>query len=109
MSTTVTRSNSSTMTVQLPTASQSLLQPLMHSLKLSDPPKIDTEHVENVEDSNNVSGSNDPPKDTETDEEWFVGSIDQGTTSSRFLIFNSHGEPVASHQIEFENKYPRSG
>ncbi|OBT83247.1 hypothetical protein VE02_08149 [Pseudogymnoascus sp. 03VT05] len=109
MSTTVTRSNSSTMTVQLPTASQSLLQPLMHSLKLSDPPKIATEHVENVEDSNNVSGSNDPPRDTETDEEWFVGSIDQGTTSSRFLIFNSHGEPVASHQIEFENKYPRSG
>ncbi|OBT71534.1 hypothetical protein VF21_09853 [Pseudogymnoascus sp. 05NY08] len=109
MSTTVTRSNSSTMTVQLPTASQSLLQPLMHSLKLSDPPKIATEHVENVEDSNNVSGSNDPPKDTETDEEWFIGSIDQGTTSSRFLIFNSHGEPVASHQIEFENKYPCSG
>lgn len=109
MSTTVTRSNSSTMTVQLPTASQSLLQPLMHSLKLSDPPKIATEHVENIEDSSNVAGSNDPPKDTETEEEWFVGSIDQGTTSSRFLIFNSHGEPVASHQIEFENKYPRSG
>ncbi|OBT96481.2 Glycerol kinase [Pseudogymnoascus verrucosus] len=109
MSTTVTRSNSSTMTVQLPTASQSLLQPLMHSLKLSDPPKITAEHVENIEDSSNVAGSNDPPKDTETDEEWFVGSIDQGTTSSRFLIFNSHGEPVASHQIEFENKYPRSG
>jgi hypothetical protein len=109
MSTTVTRSNSSTMTVQLPTASQSLLEPLMHSLKLSDPPKVATEHVENIEDSSNVSGSNDPPIHTETDEEWFVGSIDQGTTSSRFLIFNSHGEPVASHQIEFENKYPRSG
>ncbi|ELR05467.1 Glycerol kinase [Pseudogymnoascus destructans] len=109
MTTTVTRSNSSTMTVQLPTASQSLLQPLMHSLKLSDPPKVATEHVENIEESSNVSGSNDPPKDTDTDEEWFVGSIDQGTTSSRFLIFNSHGEPVASHQIEFENKYPRSG
>ncbi|KAH6887991.1 hypothetical protein B0T10DRAFT_65115 [Thelonectria olida] len=50
---------------------------------------------------------------TETNEElqkhWFVGSIDQGTTSTRFLIFNGHGEPVASHQIEFENKYPESG
>ncbi|KAK7425841.1 Glycerol kinase [Neonectria magnoliae] len=49
----------------------------------------------------------------ETEEEkqkhWFVGSIDQGTTSTRFLIFNGHGEPVASHQIEFENKYPHSG
>ncbi|KAK4190841.1 putative glycerol kinase [Podospora australis] len=49
----------------------------------------------------------------ETEEElerhWFVGSIDQGTTSSRFLIFNGEGDPVASHQIEFENLYPRSG
>jgi len=40
---------------------------------------------------------------------WFVGSIDQGTTSSRFLIFNGDGDPVASHQIEFENLYPESG
>jgi glycerol kinase len=49
----------------------------------------------------------------ETDDEhrhhWFVGSIDQGTTSSRFLIFNGEGEPIASHQIEFENLYPKSG
>ncbi|KAK4180300.1 FGGY family of carbohydrate kinase [Triangularia setosa] len=40
---------------------------------------------------------------------WFVGSIDQGTTSSRFLIFNGEGDPVASHQLEFENLYPKSG
>jgi len=49
----------------------------------------------------------------ETEEElkhrWFVGSIDQGTTSSRFLIFNGEGDPVAMHQIEFENLYPKSG
>lgn len=49
----------------------------------------------------------------ETDEElrehWFVGSIDQGTTSSRFLIFNGEGEPVANYQLEFENHYPESG
>lgn len=49
----------------------------------------------------------------ETEEEqqkhWFVGSIDQGTTSSRFLIFNGEGDPVASYQIEFENLYPKSG
>jgi len=31
-------------------------------------------------------------------EEVFVGAIDQGTTSSRFLIFNKEGEPVAEHQ-----------
>ena len=42
-------------------------------------------------------------------EHWFVGSIDQGTTSTRFLIFNGEGDPVASHQIEFENLYPQSG
>lgn len=42
-------------------------------------------------------------------EKWFIGSIDQGTTSSRFLIFNGEGDPVASHQIEFENIYPQSG
>ncbi|GJC89723.1 glycerol kinase 1 [Colletotrichum liriopes] len=50
---------------------------------------------------------------TETQEElkehWFVGSIDQGTTSTRFLIFNGLGDPVAIHQIEFENHYPHSG
>lgn len=45
----------------------------------------------------------------EQDEQWFVGSIDQGTTSSRFLIFNGEGEPVANHQIEFDNLYPESG
>ena len=40
---------------------------------------------------------------------WFIGSIDCGTTSSRFLIFDGEGNPVAGHQIEFENKYPESG
>jgi glycerol kinase len=63
---------------------------------------IHTSHVEHL-----------PQGIIETDEEkkhhWFVGSIDQGTTSSRFLIFNGDGEPIASHQIEFENLYPKSG
>ncbi|KAK9234838.1 glycerol kinase, partial [Lipomyces kononenkoae] len=39
----------------------------------------------------------------------FVGSIDQGTTSSRFLIFNEIGEIVASHQLEFTQIYPQPG
>lgn len=42
-------------------------------------------------------------------EDVFIGSIDQGTTSSRFLIFNREGVPVASHQIEFAQHYPHSG
>ncbi|EXM09636.1 Glycerol kinase [Fusarium odoratissimum] len=45
----------------------------------------------------------------EKQKHWFVGSVDQGTTSTRFLIFNGHGEPIVSHQIEFENHYPNSG
>ncbi|KAL9019161.1 MAG: hypothetical protein Q9185_003542 [Variospora sp. 1 TL-2023] len=39
----------------------------------------------------------------------FIGSIDQGTTSTRFMIFNGHGVPVASHQVEFKQIYPQSG
>jgi len=42
-------------------------------------------------------------------QENFIGAIDQGTTSSRFIIFDGVGEPVAMHQIEFEQKYPESG
>lgn len=49
------------------------------------------------------------PSKVEQLEKWFIGSIDQGTTSSRFLIFDGTGTPVASHQIEFENMYPQSG
>ena len=41
--------------------------------------------------------------------ETFVGSIDQGTTSSRFLIFDKTGEPVAIHQEEFKQIYPSPG
>ncbi|KIH87229.1 glycerol kinase [Sporothrix brasiliensis 5110] len=47
--------------------------------------------------------------DEEKERKWFVGSIDQGTTSSRFIIFDGDGSPVASHQLEFENLYPNSG
>jgi hypothetical protein len=42
-------------------------------------------------------------------DEIFVGSIDQGTTSSRFLIFDKAGEPVAVHQEEFSQIYPNPG
>lgn len=61
-----------------------------------------------------VENEEDLPRDImETKEErehqWFVGSIDQGTTSTRFLIFNGKGEPVANYQMEFDNMYPESG
>jgi glycerol kinase len=40
---------------------------------------------------------------------FYIGSIDQGTTSTRFIIFDGTGQPVAQHQIEFTQKYPQSG
>ncbi|KAK4705392.1 glycerol kinase, partial [Phenoliferia sp. Uapishka_3] len=36
----------------------------------------------------------------------FVGSIDCGTTSSRFLIFNETGEVICSTSIEFDQHFP---
>jgi glycerol kinase len=55
----------------------------------------------------------DASEGTQLDEEklrhFFIGSIDQGTTSTRFIIFDGLGEPVAQHQIEFTQKYPQSG
>jgi glycerol kinase len=39
----------------------------------------------------------------------FVGAIDQGTTSTRFMIFDHEGRPVAAHQLEHEQLLPRSG
>ena len=36
-------------------------------------------------------------------DETFIGAIDQGTSSTRFLIFNSKTqEVVASHQVIFD-------
>lgn len=42
-------------------------------------------------------------------DDWYIGAIDQGTTSTRFLIFDSTGKPVASHQIEFNQLFPHPG
>ena len=39
----------------------------------------------------------------------FIGAIDQGTTSSRFIVFNRSGEIVSSAQEEHEQIYPKPG
>lgn len=39
----------------------------------------------------------------------FVAAIDQGTTSTRCMIFNHAGEPVGQHQLEHEQIYPQAG
>ncbi|MGI9451345.1 MAG: FGGY family carbohydrate kinase, partial [Geminicoccaceae bacterium] len=38
-----------------------------------------------------------------------VLAIDQGTTSSRAMIFDKNGRPLATSQREFEQHYPHSG
>jgi glycerol kinase len=48
-----------------------------------------------------VNGSNETQLDEKKLKQFFIGSIDQGTTSTRFIIFDGLGEPVAQHQIEF--------
>ncbi|KAK5127946.1 hypothetical protein LTR85_005063 [Meristemomyces frigidus] len=61
-----------------------------------------------IERISNLVAGNQFAKMAPTDEV-FVGSIDQGTTSSRFLIFDKAGEPVAVHQEEFSQIYPNPG
>ena len=39
----------------------------------------------------------------------FVGAVDQGTTSSRFMIFDHAGNEVAKHQLEHDQILPRAG
>jgi glycerol kinase len=39
----------------------------------------------------------------------FIGAIDQGTTSTRFMIFDGAGKQVAAHQLEHRQIMPRPG
>jgi glycerol kinase len=39
----------------------------------------------------------------------FVGAIDQGTTSTRFMIFDHAGNEVGKHQLEHEQVLPQAG
>ena len=36
-----------------------------------------------------------------------IGAIDQGTTSTRFVIFDAAGDIIAMHQLEHRQIYPR--
>lgn len=42
-------------------------------------------------------------------EDVLIGAIDQGTSSSRFILFDSKATPLYSHQIEFESITPSPG
>ena len=39
----------------------------------------------------------------------FVGAIDQGTTSTRFMLFDHGGNEVGKHQLEHEQILPQAG
>jgi glycerol kinase len=42
-------------------------------------------------------------------EKKYVGAVDQGTTSTRFLIFDHKGDIAAGHQLEHKQIYPQAG
>ena len=39
----------------------------------------------------------------------YILALDQGTTSSRAILFNKNGEIVSKAQFEFEQIYPQTG
>ena len=39
----------------------------------------------------------------------YVGAIDQGTTSTRFIVFDRSGETITSAQMEHRQIYPQPG
>ncbi|PGH18615.1 glycerol kinase [Helicocarpus griseus UAMH5409] len=50
-----------------------------------------------------------PQEEQEPKKGRYIGAIDQGTTSSRFIIFRDDGTPVASHQVELTRICEHSG
>ena len=39
----------------------------------------------------------------------FIVAIDQGTTSSRAILFNIQGKPLFKSQLEFKQNFPKDG
>src|SRR5674536_214920 len=39
----------------------------------------------------------------------YVGAVDQGTTSSRFMLFDHGGNEVGKHQLEHQQILPQAG
>ncbi|TFK26227.1 glycerol kinase [Coprinopsis marcescibilis] len=39
----------------------------------------------------------------------FIGALDCGTTSVRFIVFNKYADIIAQHQLEFPQYYPQPG
>ncbi|XP_045825061.1 glycerol kinase-like [Trifolium pratense] len=43
------------------------------------------------------------------EEDVFIGAIDQGTSSTRFIIYDKSAKPIGSHQVEFTQFHPQAG
>ncbi|MBT3275343.1 MAG: glycerol kinase, partial [Spirochaetales bacterium] len=43
------------------------------------------------------------------EETYYVGALDQGTTSTRFMLFDHDGHMAASHQLEHHQIFPKPG
>ncbi len=39
----------------------------------------------------------------------YIISIDQGTTSTRAILFNTHGKSLVKSQLEFKQYFPKNG
>ena len=39
----------------------------------------------------------------------YLGAIDQGTTSTRFILFDAEGNIVSSYQLEHKQYFPKPG
>lgn len=48
-------------------------------------------------------------RDSDGDADVLVGSVDQGPSSTRFVISNRAGETVSSAQMAVDSKHPQPG
>jgi glycerol kinase len=39
----------------------------------------------------------------------YIGAVDQGTTSTRFMVFDHAGREIANHQLEHAQIFPKAG
>jgi glycerol kinase len=56
---------------------------------------------------NLFTGNESAGTDMTTSNKKYVGAIDQGTTSTRFVIFDRNGDIVSKHQLEHKQIYPK--
>src|ERR1700746_1477478 len=61
-------------------------------------------YIVNLSASRKNSGELTPKGELVSD---FIGAVDQGTTSTRFMVFDHSGAEVARHQLEHAQILPR--